>query len=42
MEHSEYEEVCLKAYANAAEDRRGLESYFRFCNNLRPHQALGY
>ena len=37
-----YEEVYLKAYANAVEARRGLGSYFRFYNDLRPHQALGY
>ena len=37
-----YEEVYLKAYANATEARRELAAYFRFYNNLRPHQALGY
>ena len=37
-----YEEVYLKAYANAVEARRELGAYFRFYNNLRPHQALGY
>ena len=37
-----YEEVYLKAYANAAEARRELGDYFRFYNDLRPHQALGY
>ena len=37
-----YEEVFLKAYANASEARRELGSYFRFCNNQRPHQALGH
>ena len=37
-----YEEVYLKAYVNAGEARRGLGAYFRFYNNLRPHQALGY
>ncbi len=37
-----YEEVCLKAYVNALEARKGLEDYFRFYNDLRPHQALGY
>ena len=36
-----YEEVCLKAYANATEARREVGTYFRFYNNLRPHQALG-
>ena len=37
-----YEEEHLKAYANASETRRELGSYFRFYNNQRPHQALGY
>ncbi len=36
-----YEEVYLKAYVNAVEARRELGAYFRFYNNLRPHQALG-
>ncbi len=37
-----YEEVYLKAYANAGEARRELGAYFRFYNERRPHQALGY
>ena len=37
-----YEEVHLKAYADAHEARRELEDYFRFYNHLGPHQALGY
>ena len=37
-----YEEVYLKAYVNAGEPRRELGAYFRFYNNQRPHQALGY
>ena len=37
-----YEEVYLKAYVNAVEARRELGACFRFYNNLRPHQALGY
>ena len=36
-----YEEVYLKAY-NVTEARRELGDYFRFYNDLRPHQALGY
>ena len=36
---AKYEEVYLKAYANAVEARRGLGEYFRFYNDLRPHQA---
>ena len=37
-----YEEVYLKAYATATEARRELSHYFRFYNDQRPHQALGY
>ena len=37
-----YEEVYLKAYSNGREARVGLEAYFYFYNNQRPHQALGY
>ena len=37
-----YEEVYLKAYANGIEARLGLRQYFRFYNERRPHQALGY
>ena len=37
-----YEEVHLKAYVNSVEGRRELGAYFRFYDNLRPHQALGY
>ena len=37
-----YEEVYLKAYANATEVRREVGAYFRFYNDQRPHQALGY
>ena len=39
---AKYEEVYLKAYANAGEARRELEAYLRFYNDQRPHQALGY
>ena len=35
-----YEEVYLKAYASEA--RKELGAYFRFYNDQRPHQALGY
>ena len=38
----QYEEVYLKAHANGTEARRELGEYFRFDNNRRPHQALGY
>ena len=37
-----YEEVYLKAYANASEARRELGAYLRFYNDQRPHQTLGY
>ena len=37
-----YEDVYLKAYANGLEAHRGLREYFRFYNERRPHQALGY
>ena len=37
-----YEEVYLKAYQDGTDARRGLDSYFRFYNTERPHQALGY
>ena len=37
-----YEEVYFKAYASAGDARRELGAYFRFYNDQRPHQALGY
>ena len=37
-----YEEVYLKAYTDGREAKDGLEAYFHFYNNQRPHQALGY
>ncbi len=37
-----YENVYLKGYENPRELREGLKSYFRFYNEKRPHQALGY
>jgi len=37
-----YEEVFLRDYADPVEARQGLEAYFRFYNQERPHQALGY
>jgi putative transposase len=37
-----YEEVYLKTYQDGTDARRSLDSYFRFYNTERPHQALGY
>jgi putative transposase len=37
-----YEEVHLKAYATGLEARLGIGQWFRFYNERRPHQALGY
>jgi transposase InsO family protein len=37
-----YKEVYLKAYKNGKDTRIGISDYFRFYNNARPHQALGY
>lgn len=37
-----YEEVYLKAYQTVAEAIAGLEAYFRFYNEERLHQSLGY
>ena len=37
-----YEEVYLKAYRDGSEARAALADYFRFYNNQRPHQRLGY
>jgi len=34
--------VYLKAYQNGKDARIGISEYFRFYNNARPHQALGY
>jgi putative transposase len=35
-----YVELYLKDYADPREARAGLEAYFRFYNQKRPHQAL--
>ena len=37
-----YEEVSLKDYESVAEERVGIEKYFRFYNQERLHQSLGY
>ena len=34
-----YEELYLKAYANATDAVRELGAYYRFYNDRRPHQA---
>lgn len=35
-----YEEVYLRAYSGVIEARQGLENYFEFYNERRPHTAL--
>jgi putative transposase len=37
-----YENVYLNEYATAADVQNGLKAYFRFYNEERPHQSLGY
>jgi putative transposase len=37
-----HEEVYLKDYATPKEARRSLSEYLTYCNEARPHQALGY
>lgn len=37
-----YEEVYLKSYRDIEDARKHLDSYFRFYNELRPHQSLDY
>ena len=37
-----YEEVYIKDYRDVREAKEGIESYFKFYNNERPHQSLGY
>lgn len=37
-----YEEVYLKSYQAIEDARTNLAAYFRFYNETRPHQALGY
>jgi putative transposase len=37
-----YEEVYLPAYETLPEARLGIGGYFKFFNDERPHQALGY
>ena len=37
-----YEDVYLRGYASVPELERGLTAYFRFYNEERLHQSLGY
>ena len=37
-----YEEVYCKAYDSFAEAKKNLDEYFRFYNEKRLHQSLGY
>ena len=37
-----YEEVYLKDYQTPREAKQSLTDYFKFYNQERPHQALGY
>ena len=37
-----YEDVYLKDYGSVPELKAGLQAYFRFYNEDRPHQSLGY
>jgi putative transposase len=37
-----YENVYLLHYGSVSEGSQGIDSYFNFYNNDRPHQALKY
>ena len=37
-----YEEVYLKDYETVEEAKDGINAYFDYYNNERPHQSLGY
>jgi putative transposase len=37
-----YEEIYLKEYERVPELMSGLATYFRFYDEDRPHQSLGY
>jgi putative transposase len=37
-----YEDIYLNNYSNVSDLELGLENYFRFYNNERVHQSLGY
>jgi putative transposase len=36
----EYEEVCLRAYADVSEDQASIRRYLGFYNGRRPHSSL--
>jgi putative transposase len=37
-----YEDIYLRDYESVKEAREGIDRYFCFYNNARPHQSLGY
>ena len=37
-----YENIYLNEYSSVSALKAGLEEYFRFYNQDRPHQSLGY
>jgi putative transposase len=37
-----YEEIYPKGHENLKEVRQGLRGYFKYYNEIRPHQGLGY
>lgn len=37
-----YENIYLSDYRSVKEAKKGIENYFSFYNNERPHQSLGY
>jgi len=38
----EDDNLSKKDYSDVREAKEGIESYFKFYNNERPHQSLGY
>ena len=37
-----YEDIYIKDYEAVPDLESGLAAYFRFCDEERPHQSLGY
>jgi putative transposase len=37
-----YEDIYLKDYQSIKEAKYGIDKYFSFYNNERPHQSLNY